>query len=204
MRTETTPADTALPTTTLDRLWRGLASTALGQVLSATSSILLVPLFLRAWGADGYGKWVALTAIISYLSLLDLGGQNFIGNMLAREYVRGNENGFHKTLSEGVSLFALIALVAFSLLGLVLGLPATWLPSQLGPLSLNERLVLLLMGTSYLLSIPGGVYVTAYRATGLFARGTMVGNGCRAVFLFCYTAILIAGVPPLKIGRAHV
>ena len=40
---------------------------------------LLVPLFLRAWGADGYGGWLTLTAFVSYLGLLDLGGRTTSG-----------------------------------------------------------------------------------------------------------------------------
>jgi O-antigen/teichoic acid export membrane protein len=196
MSTHFNEVEVVLPSKITDRLWRGLASTALSQVLSAANAILLVPLFLHAWGANGYGQWLSLTAFVSYLSLLDLGGQNFIGNLLAQEYVCGNVEMFRKHLSEGVSLFTLIALVVFAMLGIALSLPGLSLPGQNVPIGLDERLILLLMGASFLLSIPSGVYVTAYRATGLFARGTMVGNILRAVSLPCYVAILIVGLPP--------
>ena len=77
-----------LPSSAINRLSRGVASTALGQIISAAKSILLVPLFLSAWGADGYGKWLILTALVSYVSLIDLGGQLYIGNIIAQEYVK--------------------------------------------------------------------------------------------------------------------
>lgn len=204
MSTKVGLIETPLRSTTVGRLWRGVASTALGQVISSANSILLVPLFLRAWGADGYGQWLSLTALTSYLSLLDLGGQNFIGNLLAREYMRGNEDEFRQKLSEGVSLLALIALVGFCLFGIVLSLPGISLPGQSASLSLDERFVLLLMGAVFLLSIPGGVYVTAYRATGQLARGTMIGNVCRALSLLCYAAILIASMPPTVYAAAYL
>src|ERR1017187_5195773 len=102
-----------LPLTAAGRFLRGLGSTALGQAISAAGSILLVPLFLHAWGADLYGRWISLTALASYLGLLDMGGQSYVGNLLAAEYVRGNDEEFQRRLSEGVSLFCLIAAIAF-------------------------------------------------------------------------------------------
>ena len=68
------------------RLKSGLARTALSQIIIAATAIALVPLYIAAWGVDGYGRWLSLTAVIAYLSLLDLGGQNYVGNLLAGAY----------------------------------------------------------------------------------------------------------------------
>src|SRR5512134_2975736 len=78
------------------RIVTGLASTSLYQIIAAAQSILLVPLFLRAWGTNGYGDWLTLTALVSYLGLMDLGGQNYIGNLLAFDYTRGEEADFRR------------------------------------------------------------------------------------------------------------
>ena len=201
---ETNSTNPSLPATALSRFLRGLGSTSLAQIIAAANSVLLVPLFLNAWGADGYGKWLTLTALVAYLTLVDLGGQSFIGNLLAMEYVRGNEGKFRERLSEGVSLFALIALSVFCLLLIVLSLPGLSIPGHDTPLSLDERLVLLFMGAAFLLSIPGGVYVTAYRATGLFARGTMVGNTLRLIVLGVFVAVLVAKVAPMIYAAVYL
>src|SRR6267378_1844389 len=87
------------------RLSLGIGSAALFQAVNAAQAVILVPLFLRAWGAEGYGQWLALTALISYLTLADLGGQNYIANLLAMSHARGDRERFQTTLSEAVSFF---------------------------------------------------------------------------------------------------
>ncbi|MDO9584948.1 MAG: hypothetical protein Q7I93_00510, partial [Syntrophales bacterium] len=159
---------------TLHRLLLGVGSSGMSQVIAAAQPILLVPLFLRAWGADEYGRWLVLTALVSYFSLLDFGGQNYIGNLLAIDHARGKKEEFREKLSEGVSLFIFIALAVLILLVIVLfGLMNSSLPVLGNLLSTKECWIILFLGSNFLISIPGGVYVTAYRSSGLFVRGTM-------------------------------
>jgi len=197
MRKETVDVKLILPSSAISRLSRGVASTGLGQIISAAKSILLMPLFLKAWGADGYGKWLILTALVSYVSLIDLGGQLYIGNIIAREYVRGSKDRFIEQLSEGTSLFALLAFAVFCVLLAFVSLPELTLPGYEGALNLSERLILLFMGSAFLMAVPGGVWVQAYRATGLFVRGTIVGNILNGIGFLCYAAILALGASPM-------
>lgn len=180
------------------RVWLGVGYSALAQAIAAVQAILLVPFFLWAWGADGYGRWLALTALVSYLGLVDLGGQNYIGNLLAMHHARGDVDAFRKTLSEGVSLFLFIGFgifVVFMLL--VLGFLEFPLPGLGRPLAPWEAWVLVLLAAvPLLMSIPGGVYVTAYRATGLFARGAMVGNAVRILAIGVSMGLLYGSVMP--------
>jgi len=53
-----------------------------------------------------------------------------------------------------------------------------------------------MLGTLALVVIPAGVFVTAYRATGLFAHGTMIGNVLRGGTLVVLATILYAGSGP--------
>jgi O-antigen/teichoic acid export membrane protein len=180
------------------RFAKGVGSNAIGQAIAAVSAVVMVPLFLLAWGPSGYGRWLSLTAILSYVSLLDLGGQSFIGNLLATAHATGDEDLFRQRYAEGVSLFAAISLGAFALLLIGLAWPAASLPGAGEALTLMDRLVLLLLGTNVLVAIPGGVYVTAYRATGRFARGAMVGNLTRLIYVATVAALLGLRVgPPL-------
>lgn len=189
--------DNSLSGSPFSRLWRGIASNGLGQVLAMATAIVLVPLFIAAWGTDGYGRWLTLTALISYLALLDLGGQAYVGNLLAAAYAQGDEERFRRALSEGVSLFLTIAVGAFTLLVAILAWPGLSLPGETQPLSLNERLIVLVMAIPVLMAIPGGVYVTVYRSTGRFFRAQMIGNVLRGVALLVFILILALKLPPL-------
>lgn len=182
--------------TLLQRLGRGVTSSALGQIIAGLNSLLLVPLFLRAWGAEGYGQWLTLTALISYLKLLDLGGQSYVGNLLALAYARQDKTGFQQVLSTGVSLFTFICLGALVIIILLVSWPNNSFFGLAQPLNLNDRLVLASMSASLLLSIVGGVYVTVYRSTGRYARGAMVGNLIGLVILGTSAGMLLAKVQP--------
>lgn len=190
------------------RLLLGIGSSALGQLISASQAILFVPLFLRAWGADGYGQWLALTALTSYLSLLDLGGQSYIGNLLAIDHTRGDTHAFGRKLSQAVSLFVAIALgaiavVAGLLLGVVPVVEDRLQAERLGMLASPEaRLIVLFCASALLITIPGGVLVTVYRATGQFVRGTMVGNMARLIELSLYALLLNLAVTPVLYASA--
>ncbi|MFO7683679.1 MAG: hypothetical protein R6X34_26910, partial [Chloroflexota bacterium] len=184
------------------RIWRGIASNGLGQVLAMASSIVLVPLFIGAWGTEGYGRWLTLTALISYLALLDLGGQAYIGNLLATAYAQGDEDRFRRVLSQGVSLFLAIALGTLVFLLILLAWPGLTLPGEAQTLNSTERLIVLLMALPVLMAIPGGVYVTVYRSTGRFFRGQMIGNVLRATALVMFVVVLALDLPPLAYAAA--
>jgi O-antigen/teichoic acid export membrane protein len=186
----------------ISRLWRGIASNGLGQILAVANSIVLVPLFIGAWGTDGYGRWLALTALISYLTLLDLGGQAYVGNLLAEAFAQGDMERFHRYLSEGVSLFLAIAVAAFACLVPILFWPGLGFPGEPQSLNLNERLIILIMAIPILMAIPGGVYVTVYRSTGRFTRGQMIGNVLRGGALLLFILVLALKLSPLSYALA--
>ena len=183
----------------LSRLGKGIGSSALNHAILFFQAIVLVPFFLKAWGADGYGSWITLTAFISQMALLDLGGQTYIGNILAMSYAESNGEDFRRRLSEGVSLFLFIGLGSFIILvlSLIFFLNAD-IPGLGRPLTVYEALILGFLGTElFLLKIPGGIYVAAYRATGLFARGAMIGNLIRTFGMTAFLVLLLFKVSPL-------
>lgn len=180
----------ALEASPRKRVWKGLSASALGQAVAAAQAIVLVPFFLHAWGADLYGRWLALTAAVSYLTLLDLGGKSYIANLLAIRHAQGDEAGFRKVLSEGVSLFIFVSLgtcaVMLILLGVFLRTP---FPGLGRPFLGWEAQVLGLIGASCLLAIPSGVYGSCFRAAGLFARGAIV-----RIFVVCAWIVVSMGL----------
>lgn len=179
------------------RIIKGFGSNVIGQIITAISSILTVPLFIDAWGTDIYGKWLTLFALVSYLTLLDLGGQNYIGNLLSQAFAQNDDDLFRDVLSRGISLFLFIFSIGWLLFLSVLFLPPILFPVISYPFDLSDKLILLALGTNNLISVPAGVFVTCYRATGRLARGTMIGNLARIVSLGIQVLILILHFSPL-------
>ena len=184
----------------MKRIVKGLNTNFLSHLITAANSLLLVPFYIRGWGANGYGKWILLTAFISYFVLLDLGGQSYIGNLLAKAYTCGDKIEFRRKLSEGVSFYVLLSLVILFIFIIYLLLPLASLPGHRMPLSLEERIILLLVGINLLQSIPAGVYVSAYRSSGLLARSLMVGNITRGSLLLLSAIILWFSFPPIMMA----
>lgn len=57
----------------LGRITIGMSGQAFARIVQAGYTILLVPVLIRAWGIDGYGQWIALTALTSYMGLSNFG-----------------------------------------------------------------------------------------------------------------------------------
>jgi O-antigen/teichoic acid export membrane protein len=175
-----------------ERVVRGLASSILGQVLSALQAFLLVPFYFRAWGVEGYGRWLAISAAVGHLSLLDLGGQSYIGNSLAYAFARNNGDQLRKTLELALSLFLFLAGCAFAGLCAFLLL---WPTAQFSP---NDRLISGLLGAAFLLTVPGGILASCYRATGKIVRSNTLGNIFRSVSFGIFAIALAMKVGPVS------
>jgi O-antigen/teichoic acid export membrane protein len=158
------------------RVARAFASSVLAQALTITQSYLLVPLYLAAWGSDGYGRWLSLTALTSYLSLLDLGGQAYVGNRLAEAFAKNRNEEFVATLRRGVTVFAVLGLSGLLVVVAILLTPLTsW--------DRTSTQVVLFSAISVAIAVPGGVLATCYAATGRVVRGASVGNIVRLAAL---------------------
>ncbi len=180
--------------TMMERLQKGLVSSFLVQLLGAANALLLVPLSLAAWGAEGYGHWLTLTALVAYLMLLDLGGQSYICNLLSMAYAQDDRAAFQRYWSEGMSLFLLITGSAWIIIiGLLLWPPLT-IPGIGRPLTGEERWIIGSVSLSYLLSILSAVSITPYRATGRLARGAMIGNLTLVLRFVVLAGALLLGV----------
>jgi O-antigen/teichoic acid export membrane protein len=64
---------------------------SLGRVIAALIPLVLVPFMIRAWGLSGYGEWLVLTAIPTYIMLSpDLGLAGAVWNQMAISTSRGD------------------------------------------------------------------------------------------------------------------
>jgi O-antigen/teichoic acid export membrane protein len=74
----------------LRRITKIASALAAGNVVYILSQLLLPPAFIAAYGVNGYGEWLALTAGASWTQMLDCGLQTFIINELSLQFHRGN------------------------------------------------------------------------------------------------------------------
>ena len=57
----------------LKRLLSSISAILAGQFLNVAGNLLLVPLFLSRWSTGVYGEWIALSALVGYFGVTDLG-----------------------------------------------------------------------------------------------------------------------------------
>ena len=91
---------------------KNLSSGFSSHVVAALQQLALTPLFLRNYGAAGYGEWLTLSASISYLATLDFGIQTFVNQDLTVRYHRGDMEGLHIQQSTALRMLIGICVLA--------------------------------------------------------------------------------------------
>lgn len=94
-----------MPGSILGRVVRSIGADAIGQLLNVLTRLVLVPVFLKFWGAESYGEWLIISAWCSWFTLGDLGGQLFFSNKLTSAWTRQRLDEFHETFSTGLFFF---------------------------------------------------------------------------------------------------
>lgn len=160
-----------------NRLIKGMGANLLGQFIHLASRVLLVPLFLKVWGIEIYGEWLALTSFVAYLSLMDLGGQIYIVNRLTQAFALRDIKLFRQILHTGLAVFLMIPLIGLAVFITVILLvtPETFL--NLSQTSHQTVVwILVILGIQFVVSLPQGILLGVYRAVGTLPRGVMLGN----------------------------
>jgi O-antigen/teichoic acid export membrane protein len=164
------------------RVATGTLANVLGQVLNIGGQLALVPIFLYYWGNEIYGEWLALSAMVTYLSTLDLGMQTYVVNRLNQCYSVNDMDEYTRVLHTGLLVNLLIPAIGFAVtLPLLLTAPLTkWLQLRETDPS-TAAWVAVLLSIQVVYSIGYGVVVGVYRTINEYARGQMIMN---ARFLF--------------------
>lgn len=102
----------------LARIKKGVASEIFANLIRVMIQVTGVPLFLLFWGADGYGEWLILTAILGYLRLSNVGFGQATRNRMAMAVSAGDRDralGYFQSTS---LLFIVIGALVMALVGL--------------------------------------------------------------------------------------
>jgi O-antigen/teichoic acid export membrane protein len=161
----------------IKRLLQGIGANFLGQIINIASRIVLVPLFLLAWGADIYGEWLLLSSMVAYLSLSEMGAQLYIVNHMTQDFARRDIDQLRKVLHTGLALFLIIPIVVFLVFVTVIFFfnPASVLHiTRTGHAKII--LVLTILAFQIVISLPTSVLLRVYFAVEMLPRGVMLIN----------------------------
>jgi O-antigen/teichoic acid export membrane protein len=184
----------AKPSGTVARVASGVVGLAAVSVVSTLSQIVVVPLALRWWGPERYGEWVTLTALVTFLTLTDLGVQTYVVNRMAANHARGRLDDVQRDLDDALGFQAPLA----GALLVMIAIGAFALPVQrwmgLGQITGTQTgAVLVLLAIEPILGVPTGVAAGIYRASGRLARGAWFDVARRSVALLATLIVIVGG-----------
>jgi O-antigen/teichoic acid export membrane protein len=147
------------------RLIAGSAASWFQIGITILSQILLVPIYLSTWDVTTYGIWIAIQALISILSTLDLGHQTFLGFEFLR-IGQNNKSLTSKTLWSGVWMGLIVGIFQVLLIvGLILSGFFKFLLVE--KIELDQTLV---KDAGWVLLLTGIVWMITGSAGGIFVR----------------------------------
>jgi len=168
--------------TVRNRILSSAVSLMLSRGINLFGQIVLVPVFATAWGAAGYGEWVALTAMASYLNYSGIGLAPTVRADMAMEHARGDHEGMRRTFQSAATLI-LVSSATVSL--------GFWLGNAVAPFGsllhfkFLDRLSVTIILACFAVQIPfnllNGIFYSAIASTGRFALTNRIDAGKQAV-----------------------
>lgn len=93
----------------------GAISSLLPKVVTVIAGVITVPLLLRAVGDDVYGLYIALTALVGFVSLTDFGLTTAVRNKISYLHARKAFQEINRLVSGALFFFSIIILPIFLL-----------------------------------------------------------------------------------------
>jgi O-antigen/teichoic acid export membrane protein len=175
----------------LGRVVRSIGAETIGQLLNVLTRLVLVPFFLKFWGAESYGEWLIISAWCSWFTLGDLGGQLFFSNKLTSSWAKQRLDEFHETFSTGLFLFLATSLGLLILVIVGLHFVSIHQLIKLENIGAQETsLIFFIMALRFIAALPVGLSMAVYRAIGFQATSIMCTNWILVLqFLFTILAL---------------
>jgi O-antigen/teichoic acid export membrane protein len=183
----------------LRRLARGTAANLVGRLGFAAVQIVTIPVLTRAWGVEGFGAWVMLATIPTYLALADAGMGVTASVEMTRRNALGDTDGalsvFQTFWLFATGIATLLALAAAGAAALLLMAGAIDIAGLDGPGLFGTILAL---GGYAVLVTQSSVVVAVFHATGKYASGTLISEAAAPLEGIAIMAVALAGggLPP--------
>ena len=166
--------------------------------------LVLIPLYLFAWGAVFYKDWIILFALVGFLGWCTLGVDEYFGNLFLHSVSIGDRAALRRQMKLG--LFVALCVTLLILLPLYGALLVTDLHRLLGLSAMDERTALFcLVAMTMPMWIWYGAAVlrASYRAYGDFSRGECI-FGIYNVTQICSVALALAlKAPPTVVALVY-
>src|ERR1035437_5662996 len=175
----------------LKRLLRSISAIFAGQFLNIVGNLLLVPLFLSRWSTGMYGEWMALSALVAYFGVTDLGMNSAAANALTAAYARGDLGRYRHLQGSAMAFYvgtAFSVSLLFGFLTALLPVPA-WIGIRHIPPAVAAW-VTWLLASRILWQIPAAQLGGIYRSTGNLAAALWFWN-LQSIGLLAVTATVL-------------
>lgn len=166
--------------------------------------LLLIPLYILAWGTELYRDWLLLFSVMAFLNLCSFGVDDYFGNVFLRSAATGDRAGLIRHLRVGLFVSLVITVGMLGLAGLMaIAVP---LHRVLGLSAMDERTA---TSCFLIMAAPLSVlYVTEtlrglYRAFGDFSRGECLFAIFNSVQIAAVAIVLATRQPPLAVALCY-
>lgn len=191
-------------TGTTKRVISGSFFTILGEIIGALKHILLVPLFLRAWGKVIYGEWLTVYALVSYLPLVDIGMQNYVINRLTQSYSLGDIKEYNKIFQSALRLYLTIIFVASLFLFFVFLIPfKQWFNITITP-SVTIKFTAFILGIYLLFGILSGLIIGLYHSLGEYPKRAFLSDLKEIIFVSLIASALFLKSNFITVASLHL
>jgi len=189
------------PISLKSKLLRNLGANAYGQLITIIIQLASAPLFLHYWGVELYGEWLILSAIPAYLSLSDIGFASVAANDMTMRVARGDKNGALQVYqSIWIFISGMSVLVGGVIALIIYAAPIVSIFSITHLSATQTQLILIALMLYVLFGLQSGVFSAAFRASGRYAYGTVLGNTVRLVEWFGSMVAVVLGGSVLSIA----
>lgn len=181
----------------LKRVTVGVAANVYDKLVIAGVQLLVVPVLAVHWGVEGYGAWVILAAVPSFLSVSDLGFATAAGNQMTMLAARGMHADTVRVFQSAWAVILTSSLLAvLGALLIVWSIPSVAWPSFSSMTPDSSRLTLSLLITYAVVSLQGSIFMAGFRCAGLFALGAFWSANTILFENVCMVVVVILGYGP--------
>jgi O-antigen/teichoic acid export membrane protein len=183
----------------ISRLGRGASVQVFSQIIQAVVRFAEIPIFISAWGVQLYGEWLMLVAVVTYLSMGDMGFVSAAGREMSMRSSAGNNEG---ALSVFQSTWVLLLFISFAAVSLAFCLADTpLLIDFLGFSSIRPdegRILIMLLVLYVLIGFQGSLFVGGFWCAGRYPLGIFWSAIAQLLEFGGLVAALITGGGPVQ------
>ncbi|AUG54541.1 lipopolysaccharide biosynthesis protein [Thalassospira marina] len=159
------------------RLVKGVAANLLGKIWVLLAQLLAIPVLTAYWGADGYGVWLMLITIPTYLNLSDVGLGTTASVEMTRRIANDDPQGAHATYhSAWVFMTGLTGTCAMLAIGYATHIAINATPNANRFEGVSLAFAIVSMTLYAIVSVQMRLLQGLYQATHKYALGTFL-NG---------------------------